>query len=342
MSSPKNLHAWRILTALVVFGVAVAAPAEDRLVRYPVVLEHVAQEHMVDALVEAVQRSTVSAQTSGQIMEIRYDVDDFVKAGDILLRFKDTSQRARAAEAEARFNEAKSEFDRLQAVFDKGAVSQSELDRASADLKASTARLKEARDGLAYTVVRAPYSGIVTERLVEVGESANPGTPLISGISLEKLRVSSEVPQSLVNAVRAHGKATVIIPDQNERLVPVQDITIYPYSDPKTHSFKLRGDLPSGSSGLFPGMYVKLALVTGKEMRLLAPSRSVVRRSEVTAVYVVGDDGAVSFRQVRTGRSWIEDGMTEILAGLDEGERVALDPVEAGIVLKEQRAGGGS
>ncbi|MCB1878016.1 MAG: efflux RND transporter periplasmic adaptor subunit [Chromatiales bacterium] len=339
---PKMVSAWRPATAIIALLLSGTLAAQERLARAPVVMENLAREHIVDALVEAVQQSTVSAQTSAQITEIRYDVDDYVKAGDILLRFKDTSQRARVAEAEARFNEAQSEFDRLDAVFEKGAVSQSELDRAAANLKAATARLKEARDSLGYTVVRAPYAGIVTERHVQVGEMASPGTPLISGVSLEKLRVSSEVPQTLVNAVRGNNQATVIIPDQNERRVPVEDMTIYPYSDPKTHSFKLRAELPGGASGLFPGMYVKLALTTGKELRLLAPSRAVVRRSEVAAVYVVDDQGKVSFRQVRVGRSWSEDGMTEILAGLDEGERVALDPVEAGIVLKGQRAGGGS
>jgi multidrug efflux pump subunit AcrA (membrane-fusion protein) len=96
----------------------------------------------------------------------------------------------------------------------------------------------------------------------------------------------------------------------------------------------VRVDLPEGSATLFPGMFVKVGFVVGETRRLLIPAEGIVRRSELSAVYVVGEE-RVELRQVRLGRRYDDD--IEVLAGLDEGEQVALDPVRAGIYVKEQQ-----
>lgn len=101
----------------------------------------------------------------------------------------------------------------------------------------------------------------------------------------------------------------------------------------------MRVQLPEGVQGLFPGMFVKVAFVTGERSRLVVPVAAVVYRSEVTGVYVVGQDGRVAFRQIRAGRR-TADGNMEVLAGLDAGETVALEPLQAGAYLKRQGAGG--
>ena len=95
----------------------------------------------------------------------------------------------------------------------------------------------------------------------------------------------------------------------------------------------MRVNLPDGAATLFPGMYVKVGFVVGDTRRLLVPVSAVVRRSELSAVYVVEGEH-VSLRQVRLGRRYGE--FMEVLTGLNEGEAVAIDPVLAGIRLKEQ------
>ncbi len=307
----------------------------------------IAQERILDGRVEAVQRSTISAQTTGRIREIYVDVDDFVEADELLVRVSDTEQQARVsqaegdlAEARARFNEARSEFERIRDVFDRGVVSRSEFDRAEAALESARARLRsaegrveEAREQLGYTEVYAPYSGIVTERHVEVGESVSPGSPLLSGISLNQLRVAVDVPQRLIHNVRERRSAEVLL--NGERVV-ADSLTIFPYADPASSTFRIRVNLPEQQDlGLFPGMFVKTAFVVEDVERLLVPVEAVVYRSEVIAVYVVDEDNRVAFRQVRVGRQ--HDGMIEIHGGLDDGERVALDPVHAQIYLKEHQ-----
>jgi len=195
------------------------------------------------------------------------------------------------------------------------------------------ARLEEANEQLAYTEIRAPYSGIVTERHVEVGEIANPGEPVMSGLSLDELRVIVDVPQSVIPAVRTGGQVRVYLPDGTS--TEASGITVFPYADPESNTFSVRINLPEGESGLFPGMFVETGFVTGQKKQLTVPESAVVYRSEVTGVYVVDPEQCVRFRQIRVGRD-LGDALV-VLAGLGEGEQVALDPIGAAVVLKGQR-----
>lgn len=303
----------------------------------------------LDGVVEAVHQSTISAQTSGQVEAIYYDVDDLVEKGALLVKLKDTEQQAalRQAEAELRaaralYKDAEKNYRRIRDLYKRKLVAKSDLDSAQASFNAAKAKLDaaqaavaRAREQLSYTRVTAPYTGIVTQRHVQVGEVAHPGTPLMSGISLEQLRVTVDVPQSLVLAIRNRGHAGVELPDG--RWFDVKKITVFPFADPATNTFKVRLDLPKGVKNLFPGMLVKSAFETGRIPAVAVPARAVVFRSEVTAVYVMDEDGRLHFRYVRLGGPLGEEYLG-VLAGLQPGDRVVLDPVAAGVELKKQRA----
>ena len=313
----------------------------------------VPRERVVDALIEAVNQSTVSAQTSGRIVEINFDVDDLVPKGSVLVRFRDTEQRAQLQqaqaslkEAEARLGEAQDEYTRIKGVYEKKLVAKAEMDKADANLKAARARLeaaqasvRQAQEQLDHTVVRAPYAGVVLKRNVELGEMASPGQALMTGFSFEKMRAVANVPQDLVADVRKFNQARLL--REGSAPVTAERLSVLPYADTTSHTFKVRVELPAGVEGLYPGMFVKVGFQVGERTSLLVPAEAVVYRSEVRGVYVVSEDGQVSLRQVRIGRV-LENGKVEILAGLDAGERVALDPVQAVLFLKEQQAGGGS
>lgn len=307
------------------------------------------REFWVDGDVEAVNQTTLSAQTQGQVEEIFFDVDDYVEAGQLLIRLKDTQQqagmnqaRADLKEALARLKEAEEEHKRTQDLFARKLASQSQLDKSTAALKsararkdAADARLAQATEQLGYTRIKAPYSGIVTQRFVEVGETASPGQKLMSGISLDQLRVTVDMPQSLIPVIRERGKARVLLPT-GEAIEGV-DLTIFPFADQASNTFKVRVILPQGVKGLFPGMFVKTAFVTGTRQELVVPRDAVVYRSEVTAVYVIDKAGRVHFRQIRAGQP-AADGMLSVIAGLSPGEQVATDPVAAASLLKQQLA----
>lgn len=290
------------------------------------------EERVFDARVEAVRESTVSTQTSGRIIEINFDVDDLVEQGEVIVRIRDREQRAAVASAEARFREAQAEFERVRDLLQKNLIARAAFDRAEADLEAARASRDLAREQLEHTVVRAPYSGIVTERHVELGETANLGQPLMTGFSLDALRLVVTVPQEAITAVRQHSHARVLLRDGRELIV--EQLTFFPYADPSSHTFRVRVPLPEGLDGVYPGMFAKVAFQTGEAERLVVPREAVAHRSEVTAVYVVDDAGDVRLRHVRTGR--VLNGLVEVLAGLQPGERVALDPVAAAIFYKER------
>ena len=303
----------------------------------------------LDGIVEAINKTTISAQTPGKVKEILFDVDDYVEKGGIILSIINTEQLAGVKKAEATIQEARAlnlkarqEYKRIKTVYEKKLVSKSSLDEVKAQLQATNARLNAAQAGLtqaqeqlSYTQVLAPYSGIVIQRHVEPGEIVQPGTPLMTGISLDHLRVNVAVPQSLINKLRQYSKAAIILPE-TERVVAANKITIFPFADTFTNTFQVRLDLPVGIKHLFPGMFVKVSLVTGEKQKLTVPSKAVVYRSEVTGVYVVAENGRIIFRQIRSGGANGEETII-ILAGLDEGEKVALDPIAAGVLLIEQR-----
>jgi len=322
-----------------------AAESSQALATVPVTRETTAVERIFDGTVEAVHQATISAQTAGRIQAIYFDVDDFVEAGSTLIRFTDVEQttdlqRAEAdqAGARARLVEANEEFTRAENLKQRGLGSQRDLDRALAARKSAQASVTSAesavvsaRQQLEYTVVRAPYAGIVTERLIEIGETVSRGQPLMSGLSLEKLRVIVDLPQQVANEIRRDPSAMVLT--AAAPVIP-EKIIVFPTADPVAKTFRVRLELPDGQFNLFPGMFVKAAFEVGEAERLLIPAAAIVQRSEVTAVYVLADD-EVRLRQIRVGATFGD--RVEVLAGLHEGEKIALDPVQAGIYAKTSR-----
>lgn len=325
--------------------------AEPPLATAKVVSQTVASEQVYDATIEAVHQATVSAETSGRIIEINYDVEDYVPQGAVIMRLESKQQKAEVSAAQsavqeqiARAEEARADHQRISDLHGRKLVSKADLDKAVAALKASEERLKAAEARLrqseeqqGYTVVRAPYSGIVTKRHVQVGEVARAGQPLMSGFSLKELRAITRVPQQAIDQIRQHNKARILLDDAAHTAIPATKLTLYPYADERSHTFQVRVELSAGQPGIYPGMMVKVGFVTGEEQRLAVPAQAVAYRSEVTALYLI-DGAQVKFRQVRLGQR-LPGEMIEVLAGVALDEVVALDPVQAAIKLKQQRAG---
>jgi membrane fusion protein, multidrug efflux system len=314
--------------------VAEPAPLESFVVR----TELTPLERQLDGTIEAVNQGTVAAQTSGRVETILYDVNDFVPAGAVVARLRATEQhagmlqaQAGLREATAREAEAQTRHERIADMYDRKVVAKAMLDEATANRDAAVARLAAARaaldsaqEGVTYTEIRAPYAGIVTKRHVEVGETVSPGSLIMSGLSLQFLRVAVDVPQSIVEQVRSIRKAAVYV---NGRRIEATKLTVFPEAATPSNTFRARLDLPESAADLYPGMFVKVGFVVGDADRLLVPVSALVERSEVTAVYVIDASGKTSLRQVRPGHHF--DDKVEVLAGLATGEHVAVDPIAA-------------
>ncbi|MBC8211077.1 MAG: efflux RND transporter periplasmic adaptor subunit [Gammaproteobacteria bacterium] len=306
----------------------------------------VSTTYLLEGVVEAELRTTISSQTSGVVEKILFDVNDFVRKDEVVVVIDNKQQtaglkQAQAAEREARalLQEAQGEFNRIQEVYQKNVVSKAEFDRANAALKTARARNESAQAAVSkvqqqldFTIVRAPFSGILTARMIEPGESVNVGTTLMSGVSLERLRINTQVPQSIFKAVRNHRYAIIVTEDSE---IVSTAMTFFPFADPLSHSFQLRIQLPPSESDLIPGMFVKVALEVSRENKMVIPFNSVAFRGEVTGVYV-SEGEALHFRHVRLGRRLAENEVV-ILSGIIPGDSIVSDPVAAAIAIKSTR-----
>lgn len=353
---------FQVMSSMRVFAVALialvlAACGEDQVARenaplpkletYTVAPGDAQSGRSWDGVVEAVREAALSAQTSGRVTAVGVDVNDRVVAGQTLLRLTVVEQQAgvdaaraqlRAAEASA--IEAEGNHQRFEALAKDNYVSRAQLDQAraardaaSAARDAARAQLSSAGQGADYTTVRAPYAGIVAARNVEPGEAVAPGQSLLTIYAPDDLRIEVRVPQSDADAIRAQPGARVTFGSGVS--VEARQVVVYPSADPRSHSVVVRVLLPKMQALVAPGTTAKVVFpIRSREKILRVSEIAVVRRGELTGVYVL-KDGTLTLRQLRLGA---RDGDTvEVLAGLRPGDVVASDPEAALQALVKQR-----
>ena len=301
--------------------------------------------YSTEATVEAVKQSTIAAQVSGRVSAVNFDAGDYVKAGTVIVRLSAqelssavAGSQAQVAQAAATLANAQANYQRQQQLFQQKFISQAAMDRATAEFHAAEAAARAARAGVgqttavsSYTVITAPYSGMVAARHVEVGETVTPGKPLMTGFDPKDMRVIANIPQYKLAEVKAAPRVAVEIPSLN-KWIDATGVTVLPAADTATHTVKVRINLPANLAGVIPGMFARAHFSVGSARKLSIPSSAVVRRSEITAVYVVRQN-KVSLRQIRLGLPDAR-GQVEVLAGLNPGDVIALEPVKAGIYAK--------
>jgi RND family efflux transporter MFP subunit len=303
--------------------------------------------YSAEAIVEAGRESTLAAQVAGRILALTVDAGDVVKQGQMLARIDDSEARnsiagtqAQVAQAEANLVNAKASYERTKQLVARKFVSASALDKAQADYHAAQAQVDAAKADVAqssttrgFASITAPFSGLVSARLAQVGEMASLGRPLLTMFDPATLRVVANIPQENLDEVRKAGRASIEFPALG-KWIESASITVLPAADNKTHITQVRIELPKNSAEIYPGMFARAHFATGQAKKMLVPAAAIVRRSEVTGVYVVAGE-YVQFRQVRLGEE-LAGGLVEVLAGLDAGQRIAVEPIKAGIFLKQQ------
>ncbi|WP_133178902.1 efflux RND transporter periplasmic adaptor subunit [Shewanella decolorationis] len=297
----------------------------------------------LDANIEAVKAATVSAQTSGRIVKLNYDVNDVVPEGAALLEITSKEQGAELASYEADLAkatalnvEAQAQYKRYKELFPQGAISKGAMDEATANAKAAEqavsaakARVIKATESLKYTVVSAPFSGIVTERLVELGETVSVGQPLLSGFSPSQMRAITQVPQRYIQQLKSAPEFLVRLNDGREILS--KDLTIFSFADPVSHSYQVRINLPKDEPNLQPGTWAKALFKNGEREKIQLPTSALITMNELSSVYLKKGEQFV-LTQVRVSEP--VNGEVEILAGLKSGDIIAMDAYQ---VLLQQK-----
>jgi RND family efflux transporter MFP subunit len=333
------------LMLLIVAPLCMAEP----LATAPVQMREVEQTYSIDGVVEATHQSTVSAQISGRVKGLFFDVGDHVNKGQVLLRIDEreanqalAGSKAQLSQAEASLQNARLTYERSKQLFEQKFISQAALDKAKSDFDVAQAQAAASEAGAqqsaltqSYTSVIAPYAGVVSARMVEMGEMVTVGKPLMTGFDPSQLRVIANVPQDKLKDIGSHPIVTIEVPSLS-RWIKAASVTVQPSADVRTHSTQVRVELPANQANVYPGMFVRTHFVVGKASKLLIPVSAVLRRSEVVAVYVVDEKDMPHLRQVRLGDA-NEQNEIEVLAGLNVGERVARDAVKAGMVASENK-----
>jgi len=311
----------------------IAGPVVINAAELTITATSIPKRFELDGAIEAINAGTISAQTSGVIRAVNGDVNDRVSSGDILIEIDNTQQKAAVSQAEAALAQAEAMNDDAQTLLRRntrlqkqGTLSEGEYDRtvaqaksAAANVEAARAALTQAREQLSYTQVKAPYAGIIKERFVEVGELVNPGQPLMSGYGIDAMRAVADLPQRVASQYTSPEQISIIV---NGESLDAASVTVYPFADPVRHSVRLRADLPKeASAGIIPGQWVKVQLTTGERTGIAVPANAVIRRGELSAVYLRDQERSM-MRQVRTGNTFERDGVQwiEVLAGLNEGD----------------------
>jgi RND family efflux transporter MFP subunit len=305
-----------------------------------------------DGVVEAVQRADLSAQTAGRVVAVDADVNNHVVEGAVLLRLTAVEQQAGANVARAQLRaadaaaaEAEATFARYAPLAARQLVSRLQLDQVRATRDSAVAARDAARAQLAqagqqadYTVVRAPFAGVVSARRVEPGETIALGQALMSIYAPGALRIQVQVPQSDADAIRVLKRARVVLADG--RSVDANEVTVFPSADPMTHSVSVRVVLPALKDPPQPGATAKVVFaISGGAHVLQIPRSALVQRGEVSGVYVLAGN-QLSLRQLRLGQR-VGD-QVEVLAGLKGGETITADPVAALQALAAQRKAAGN
>lgn len=346
MNNMKLLGASLVLAAALL---PVRASAQG-LATATVDFSEVGLTYAADGAVEAIRTSTLAAQVPGRIVELRVNAGDTVTKGQLLARIdpREAAQgvavnQAQVARTEADLSNAAANLERTRKLVAQNFISKAALDKAQADfdsaraqLAASRALTSQAVTVQVHTQITAPFAGVVSERLVELGEMAQPGRPLLTVFDPKDLRAVAYVPQDRVSAIRSVAGVAVEILALNQRIKAAR-VTILPSADPRTHTTQVRIDLPDGLKGVYPGQFARVHFTVGSARKLVIPAQAVVHRSEVAGAYVVAPGGEINLRQLRLGEPAGEAGI-EVLAGISPGEKVALDPVAALAALKRAKA----
>lgn len=300
--------------------------------------------------VQAAQKTAVASQTTGNIIEIRAHEGDRVQAGQILAAVDDTAPRAAVAQATAalaaarnevvladsEFSLAGSTLARYQQLFDKKSVSPQEFDEIKARYESSSARrnlaraeqdrasaaLTQAETALSYTRVRAPFTGLITQKLADVGTLATPGMPIFTIEDTRRYRLEASVDENDIGLARIGAQVPVYIDSLGGALAG-KVAQIVPAVDPASRTFVVKIDLPFNAWSR-AGLFGRAHFSRGSREALLIPRAAVIQRGQLQGVYVVGPDDIASLRYITLGAAFNDQ--IQVLSGLQAGEKLIAAP----------------
>jgi membrane fusion protein (multidrug efflux system) len=272
------------------------------------------------ANLEAEEEATVVAKVSGIIKKLYVEEGLYVKEGQILARLDDEQRVFRLNQARAELNKSKNEYERNQELFDKNLISADEFDKVKYEYEAKSAAYDIAELELNYSSIRAPISGIISERYIKVGNMINTNEPTFRITDFDPLNAVVFVPERQLSKLAKGQRVEINVDAVPEHKFDGHIERISPIVDPNTGTFKVTIEVRDPYRKLKPGMFGRVNIIYDTHLKtLLVPKEAVLTEDKETAVFVIRD--TIAFRHlVRCG--YTNATHLEILSGLEQGDTV--------------------
>jgi RND family efflux transporter MFP subunit len=282
--------------------------------------EHRAFEEVVGS-VQSRQRAEIEPKISARIERLPVAPGSVVKAGDLLAQLDGREIQARLDQANASLEQAESDLKRFTTLLQQDTVTQAEFDAVKARQLVAQAVKVEAETMLGYTRITAPFDGVITRKLAEVGDLALPGRPLVVLEDPDALRLEADVPEALIGHVVLGSELQVTVASV-ARPITGRVSEVAPAADPQSRTYLVKVDLPP-TPGLRLGQFGRVAVPVEGNAALRVPASAVRVRGQMEIVFVI-DDGKASMRLVKTGKRLGNE--VELVSGVESGERIVANP----------------
>lgn len=269
--------------------------------------------------VRAVRSATIGPVVGGTVAEVRVGLGSSVRPGEVLVRLSAREIDARLEQARAVKSLARTEHDRAAALHAQDAISSAQYDAARSQLEVAEAAQAEASTMADKTVLRAPFAGVVTAKMVNVGDTAMPGQALLVVEAPDALRFEARVPEAAARGLAAGGSLALRLDGEAAEL-DGRVAEIEPTAEAATRTVLVKIDLPR-VPGLHAGRFGRLLVGAGTTAAVTVATSAVVRRGQLDTVFVV-EAGVARLRLVRTARQTA--GRVEVASGLAGGELVVV------------------
>ena len=283
----------------------------------------IATYYKATATLEAEKEAEVLARATGVVQELHAEEGDLVAAGAPLLTVENDEYRFRVEQAEAAAANLRARYERLEQMLAEQLATEEEFQAARSELASAEADLGMARLNLSYTTVRAPFTGRVTRRLVDVGQNLAVGDPVFALADFDPLLARVHVPSREFNRLQKDQKVDLVLDSTGARLAGRIEL-ISPVIDPASGTIKVTVEVPAYPAGTRPGDFAQVQIVTERrENATLVPRGAVITDKGETIVYTVAEqDGRPTAERRLVEVGFTDDDHAQITAGLAPGDRV--------------------
>jgi len=278
----------------------------------------------------AVQGVMIAAEMTGKVVKIAFEPGSMVKAGDLLVQQDTAAEEAELRSAEATVGLTRLTFERARRLLAEGTFSQAEYDKADAEYKQALAQTDNIRAAVAKKTIRAPFTGLLGIRLVNLGQMLSPGDEIVSLQSLDPIYANFSLPQQQLTRIRQDLKVRVTTDARPGEVIEGTITAINPQVETATRNIMVQATIPNGNQHLRPGMFINVAvLLPEKDTVLVIPATAVLNAPYSDSVFIVENDArdkeSSSGKAVRQQFVKLDErrgDFVAVIAGLKEGETV--------------------